>query len=617
VIENLITNYSYYCIIINFFWGDDYLLTILFHNGIIIDNLSLFFAATIILVSIPILIYTQGYLKEYKGTYSVCYNYILTLLFIVSMLFVVLSNDSMTFIVFWEVMSVSSFFLVIYEYKDQININSGIMYLIMTHISGFFLMAMFAFLYKYTGTINFNEMILYSYKITDTGLVVIFILAVIGFGAKAGFVPLHAWLPKAHPCAPSNASALMSGLMLKVALYGLMRVLYSFLDAIPLNLSLTLLAIGAITAIFSILNALVQKDIKKLLAYSSAENIGMILSAIGLSFVFKYYGLYTISLLSLVAAMFHILNHAVFKSLLFASAGSVLFATGTKNMNELGGLYSKMKFATIAAFIGTLSISAIPPLNGFASEMLILKSFILGASKVPDNWVAGILMASGAIIALTGGGALYAAIKSFGITYLGSPRSLKAENIHKIPLTMKIGLGILAAQCILLGIFSPSIINALLQYASTLYAGKNIDIPIITVNYEVTIVAAIILTMFIIIKSLLKLRRATISYGDTWGCGFIKQTNRMQYTANALSQPQTRLFAKVQGYSKRVKITSLVYINDHVHDIFEKNMYIPIVSFIDYLSGKIVRMHLGKVRVYVLYIFIALGTTLLGVYKFG
>ncbi|MBK5252003.1 MAG: hypothetical protein JJE29_05155 [Peptostreptococcaceae bacterium] len=593
------------------------MLSILFQNGIMIDNLSIFFAATIILVSIPILIYSLGYLKEYKGTYSVGYNLIMTLVFIVSMVLVVISKDSMTFIVFWEVMSVSSFFLVIYEYKNQMNINSGIMYLIMTHISGFFLMAMFAFLYKYTGSMDFNEIGQFSYKITEHGVAVIFILALIGFGAKAGFVPLHAWLPKAHPCAPSNASALMSGVMLKVALYGLIRVLYFFVDGLPLNLSLVLCVIGAVTAIFSILNALVQKDIKKLLAYSSAENIGMILATIGLSFVFKHYGLNSLSLLSLVAALFHILNHAVFKSLLFASAGSVLFATGTKNMNELGGLYGKMKFATIAAFIGTLSISAIPPLNGFASEMLILKSFILGVSKVPDSWVAGILMISGAIIALTGGGALYAAIKSFGITYLGSPRSAKAESIHKIPMTMKIGMGILAAQCVLFGVFSPLIVNSLLHSMSILYIGTDINIPIIAVNYEISIVAGILLTTFLIVKPLVKARKGTISYGDTWGCGFVNQTGRMQYTANALSQPQTRLFAKVQGYSKRVKVTSLIYIDDQVYDVFEKKAYIPIVRFTNYLAGKIVRIHLGKVRVYVLYIFIALGATLLGVYRFG
>ena len=580
------------------------MLSILFENGIMIDNLSMFFVMAIILVSIPVLIYSLGYLKEYKGTYSVGYNLIMTLVFIASMVLVVISKDSITFIVFWEVMSVSSFFLVIYEYKNQMNINSGIMYLIMTHISGFFLMAMFAFLYKYTGSMDFNAIGQFSYKITEPGVVVIFILALIGFGAKAGFVPLHAWLPKAHPCAPSNASALMSGLMLKVALYGLLRVLYFFIDELPLNLSFVLLVI-------------VQKDIKKLLAYSSAENIGMILASIGLTFVFKHYGLNSLSLLSLVAALFHILNHAVFKSLLFASAGSVLFASGTKNMNELGGVYGKMKFATIAAFIGTLSISAIPPLNGFASEMLILKSFILGASKVPDSWVAGIIMISGAIIALTGGGALYAAVKSFGITYLGSPRSVKAENIHKIPATMKIGMGMLAALCVIFGVFSPLIVNNLLNSMSTLYAGTYINILTIAVNYEISIVSGLLLTTFLIVKPLLKSRKGTVLYGDTWGCGFVNQTSRMQYTSNALSQPQTRLFAKVQGYSKRVKITSLIYIDDKVYDIFEKKAYIPIVRLINYLAEKIVRIHLGKVRVYVLYIFIALGATLLGVYRFG
>ncbi len=593
------------------------MFSILFRNGIMADNLSMFFTATILLVSIPVLIYTLGYIKEYKNVYSLKYNLMLTIVFIVSMILVVMSKDTLTFIVFWEVMSVSSFFLVIYEYKDQGNIGSGIMYLIMTHISGFFLMVMFAFLYKFTGSTDFEEIARFSHNLTENDIAVVFILAIFGFGAKAGFVPLHAWLPKAHPSAPSNASALMSGVMLKVALYGLIRVAFFFIADIPLNLSLSLVVIGTVTAIYSILNALVQKDIKKLLAYSSAENIGMILATIGLSLVFKHYGLNTISLLSLVAALFHILNHAAFKSLLFASAGSVLYATGTKNMNELGGLYGKMKFATIVAFIGTLSIAAIPPFNGFTSEMLILKNFILGASKVPDSWVAGILMISGAIIVLTSGGTLFAAVKSFGITYLGSPRSSKAESIHKIPLTMKIGMAILAAQCVLFGIFSPIIVNKLLYYMSDIYSGTNIDISVVAVNYEILIVSGILLTTIMAIGLAVKINSKNIASGDTWGCGFVNTSNRMQYTANALSQPQTRLFAKVQGYTKHVKITSRIHIDDHVCDIFEEKLYFPIVKLIDYVSGKVIRIHLGKVRVYVLYIFIALGATLLGVYRLG
>ena len=593
------------------------MLSILFNNGILFDNLSVFFAATISIVSIPIFIYTLGYIKEYKNIYSLGYNIALTAIFIVSMVLVVISKDSITFIVFWEIMSVTSFFLVIYEHKERANIDSGIMYLIMTHISGFFLMALFAFLYQITGSTDFNEITQSSNLISGNDIKTVFVLAVIGFGAKAGFVPLHAWLPKAHPSAPSNASALMSGVMLKVALYGLIRVLYLFLESVPLYLSLSLVTLGVITAVYSILNALVQKDIKKLLAYSSAENVGMILATIGLSLVFKHYGLNTISLFAFVAALLHILNHAVFKSLLFASAGSVLFATGSKNMNELGGLYHKMKFATMAAFIGTLSIAAFPPLNGFASEMIILKSFILGSAQVPDSWAAGIVTISGALIALTGGGAFYAAIKSFVITYLGSPRSVKAEKIHETPFAMKMGMGILAGLCILFGVFSPFIVKRLIYGFSGMYSAATIDFSVIEMDYEILMVSGIMLGSFIMIGAVAKLDGRKILRGDTWGCGFINQSNRMQYTANALSQPQTRLFSKAQGYSKKVKITSLIHINDCVYDTFEEKAYVPVVKAINSISSKVIRIHQGKVRIYVLYIFLALGATMLGVYNFG
>ncbi|BEP28446.1 proton-conducting transporter transmembrane domain-containing protein [Helicovermis profundi] len=592
------------------------MISILFNNGLLIDNLSLFFVFTILLISIPVFIYTFGYIKEYKDEYSRIYNVFLTTIFILSMLLVVLAKDSITFIVFWEIMSVSSFFLVIYEHKNFINIKNGIMYLIMTHISGFFLMTMFAFLYKYTGYVDFVGIAHRSNLVVGSKAIVVFVLALFGFGAKAGFMPLHAWLPKAHPSAPSNASALMSGLMLKVAIYGLIRVSFYFIGLVSLPFSLALVIIGVITAIYAILNAIVQKDIKKLLAYSSAENIGIIASVIGLSLVFKHYGMYDFALLAFVGAIFHILNHAVFKSLLFMSAGSVLFATGTKNMNELGGLYSKMKFASIAAFIGTLSISAIPPLNGFASEFLIFKNFIYGPKMINDIWVVVVLLFSGAIIALTSGGALFAAVKSYGMTYLGSSRTKKAEKIHKIPLTMNIGLGILAIECIILGVFSPFIIKKLILLMSESFSGINLNSSLFNINTELTKVSLILIavvTIILIINKILS-SKTKIVYSDTWGCGFVNQSNKMQYTSNAFSQPQTRLFAKVQGYSKNTKVSSVIHLSNNIFDICENYLYTPTLNIVNYISKKVVRIHLGKVRIYVLYIFIALTATTFTIY---
>lgn len=593
------------------------LLPILFSNGILSDKISIFFALLIITVFIPIIIYSMGYIKEYKNKYSTNYNIFLIVLFTLSMLCVVFANDSITFLIFWEIMSASSFFLVIYEYKNKENIKSGIMYFIMTHISGFFLMVMFAFLYKYTGSINFDEFQKASYGFTIAQKNTIFILALLGFGAKAGFVPLHAWLPKAHPSAPSNASALMSGVMLKVSIYGFIRVSFSFMKDIPIYLSLIVVVLGALTAIFAILNALVQKDIKKLLAYSSAENIGIILSTLGLSLVFLNFDLKELAIITFTAALFHILNHAIFKSLLFASAGSVLYATGTKNMNELGGLYNKMKFATICAFIGTASISAIAPLNGFASELLIFKSFIIGTVTIKDTWTAVILMMCIVIIALTSGAALYASVKSFGITYLGQARSEKANSIHKIPASMNTGLGFLALMCILLGVFSPFAIK-LISNVSVSILNTGVNTVQINNNYEVTMVAAIIVVITLIItiisKNLDSKNKTTIK--ETWGCGFNNMKPYMQYSGNGLSQPATTLFGNIVGYSKKVKKGSSMSLKNKAFDKLERYLYDPIVNIVNYIASNIVKIHTGKIQVYTLYIFVSLLVTVLAVYKF-
>ena len=411
------------------------------------DWLSIYFVLIIILIFIPVAIYTKGYIMEYKKHYSVKYMLFLIILFVASMIGVVLADNGIEFLVFWEIMSISSFFLVIYEYMNKENLKAGIFYFVMTHISGLFLMIMFAFLYKYTGSFDFNEIIKFSVNFSSKQKYIIFILALFGFGAKMGIVPLHAWLPKAHPTAPSNVSALMSGVMLKVALYGFIRVIFVFLTSTPLICGVIVLVIGTITAIFSILNALLQNNIKKLLAYSSAENIGLIFAALGISMIVINYNLKMLASLALTAALLHCLNHAIFKSLLFLNAGSVLYATGTKNMDELGGLHKSMKFTAICTFIGTCAISAVPPFNGFASEILILRSFIEAITTVSNIWIIILIFSCGIIVALTSGAAFYATVKSFGITFLGKPRTEKAEHVKIIPISMNIGQGITCYTC--------------------------------------------------------------------------------------------------------------------------------------------------------------------------
>jgi hydrogenase-4 component B len=580
------------------------------------DWLSIYFGFLIILIFIPVFIYSIGYIKAYKKNYSIEYLWGVMLLFVISMLGVLLSGDGITFMVFWEIMSITSFFLIIYEFKNKENLKSGIIYFIMTHISGLILMVMFAFIYKYMGSMDFKNIITSSKNIESSEKLIIFILALTGFGAKAALIPLHAWLPKAYPSAPSNITALMSGAMTKVALYGFIRVSFMFLGNMPMKFGVTVMVLGIISAIFSVLNAMFQDDIKRLLAYSSAENIGIIFGALGLAMVFGSFNLYELQAITLAAALFHILNHSVFKSLLFLCAGSVLYATSSKNMNELGGIYNKMKFATYCAFVGTAAMSAIPPLNGFASEILIFKSFIQAATSIENIEIVFLVILCGIILAMTCGAVIYTSIKSFGITYLGAARSDKAIRTQKIPMSMNIGMGILALYCILLGIFSSLAIKRILEL-SRLILGFVPSSQLLNHRNEVIIVSIILIAvtaiLFLINRSGDK--NTSVEICETWGCGFNNVKPLMQYTGSGYTQPAARFLGNITGYKKEVSIKEKVYLKQRTVDIIEKHLYSRIVKCIDYISSKIIKIHHGKIQSYVSYLFVSLIITLIMVIK--
>ncbi|EYE88672.1 NADH dehydrogenase [Fervidicella metallireducens AeB] len=576
-----------------------------FSFGIMKDFLSLFFIFIIIFISIPVLIYSGGYIGEYRKNYSVKYHWSMLILFLLSMIGVVLSSNSILFMVFWEIMSITSFFLVIYEYKNKENLKSGILYFVMTHISGLFLMFMFGFIYKYTGQTNFIK-ITQMYSNLETHKGIIFIFALLGFGAKAGLVPLHPWLPKAHPSAPSNISALMSGVMLKVAVYGFIRVVFVLLGGVSYKYGFILLFTGTLTALYTIINALLQNDIKKLLAYSSAENIGLIFSILGLSIILNSLKLYESSIMALTAGLFHCLNHGVFKSLLFTGAGSVLYATGTKNMNELGGLHRKIKFTSICVLIGTAAIAAIPPLNGFASESLIFMSFIKSVIAIKSKAFVLMIVICGTALALVAGGAIYSAVKAYGITYLGEARSKKAENIHRIPISMNVGMAILSLYSIILGVFSPFIINFISKYTAQYIFIKEYRLNFI--GYEtifISIMFIVIITLITIVSRILDRKNKTETY-ETWACGFNNFKPNMQYSGDGYSQPAARYFGFVGGYKKEVIIKDTITLKQRVHDVIERQLYNPVVDFITFISGRIVKIHYGKIQIYISYIFITL-----------
>lgn len=582
------------------------------------DSLSLFFAMLIFFTAIPICIYSLGYVKQYKGEYSIKYMFTITLFFIISMLGVALANNSIVFLVFWELMSMLSFFLVIYEYKKSTNIKSGIMYFIMTHISGLFLMLMFAFLYKYTASFNFAEISQKVSLLTADQQRSIFFLALLGFGAKAGLLPFHAWIPRAYPSAPSNVSALMSSLMAKMSIYGFIRVSFSFIGDFYSNLGLIVMVVGIITAVYSILNALMQKDIKRLLSYSSAEHIGIIFAAIGLSIIFKSEGQHILALISLSAALFHSLNHTVFKSILFMSVGSVIYSTGTQNMDELGGLQRKMKFATYCTFIGTIAVASLPPLNGFASEVLIFKSFISALSSLTSTELIFIIIGAGILLALTSAGAMYAAVKSFGITYLGEPRTSKAINTKKIPFSINTALAITSVYALLLGLFAPFVVNKIANTASTSILKTTLDTPFVVLSNELTIVIfaffTIVLLTFFLTRTSNKQR--TKSVDRTWACGFNNVTAELQYRGDGFSHPLTRVLGTYVGYKKEVDIEDTVHVEQKTMDIIDAYLYKGILGIVYFLSKIIDKINYGRMQLNILYIFISLIITLILVINF-
>lgn len=581
------------------------------------DWLSIYFVLIVILIFIPVAIYTKGYIIEYKKHYSIKYMLLLIILFVASMIGVILAENGMVFLVFWEIMSSSSFFLVIYEYLHKENLKSGIFYFIMTHISGLFLMVMFAFLFKYTGSFDFKEIARLSMNFSPEQKYIVFVLALFGFGAKMGIVPLHAWLPKAHPAAPSNVSALMSGVMLKVAIYGFIRISFVFLINTPLYCGVIVLIIGTITAIFSILNGLLQNNIKKLLAYSSAENIGLIFAALGLSMILINYNLKLLAALALTAALLHSLNHAIFKSLLFLNAGSVLYATGTKNMDELGGLNKKMQFTSICTFIGTCAISAVPPFNGFASEVLILRSFIESITMVHNVWIIILIFSCGILVALTSGAAFYATVKSFGITFLGKPRTEKAQYVKPIPLSMNIGQGILALLTIVTGVFSPFIIKKLSYYTNNLLnTSENPPSFINETEIIVFTLMLIIITLIIYMLNKLNSRNKNTEINDTWACGYHSDQPYIQYSGSGFSEPAAKVFGPLTNYRKKVSYKETIYISEKTSDIIEDHLYKPILKVVDFLTTKILSIHYGKIQLYLSYIFISLILALILVLKF-
>ncbi len=516
-----------------------------------LDALCLFFVMIISTLSFAVSIYSLNYIFDEDYHHKRLFSFIYTS-FIASLIFVVSSANAFSFVIFWELMSTLSFFLVIYDYKKDENRSGGFIYIFMTHLGTAFIVSAFVLMYLKTGSFEFSHWCHVSLDPTTKFLVFLFVL--IGFGTKAGMFPLHVWLPHAHPVAPSNVSALMSGVMIKTAIYMFVRFYLYFFDSIPWWYGFIVLILGSLSALFGVMYALAQHDLKKLLAYHSIENIGIILLGLGSSMLFYSYNYKILAAFALLAALFHTYNHAIFKGLLFMGAGSILLRTHTKDMEQYGGLIKLMPWTSLFFIIGSISISALPPFNGFVSEWLTYQSLLL-SNKIDLNIIHVFVPLFASMLALTGAFAAACFVKVIGVSFLGKSKSKSAAKSKEVGKYMLYSMGFLALMCAIFGLFPNIVIyfvspitHLLFNIPIQEYASSHVFI-VSTPNYSFGHISPIGLllasfflgaTVYLFIKKFANTKTRMCS---TWGCGQKNITPRSQYSASGFSQPIRKVFA--------------------------------------------------------------------------
>ncbi|HEV2192198.1 MAG TPA: hydrogenase 4 subunit B [Nitrosopumilaceae archaeon] len=605
-----------------------------FNLEIFVDGVSAFFLLIIGIVSFAVSLYSIGYSKEYQIEKRTSALGFLFNTFILSMVLVVTSNNAFFFLLFWELMSLTSFFLVIYDHTKEENLKSGMTYLVMTHFGTAFIFASFLLGYIQTGSFSFDSFRNSSASFPLLIKNLVFVFAFIGFGTKAGMIPLHIWLPKAHPSAPSNVSALMSAVMIKIGIYGMIRTIFDF-SGFGMSpdfawWGMLLVAAGSASSLIGVLYAVVEHDIKRALAFHSIENIGIILIGLGLSVVFASFHLTTLSVLALVASMYHTINHAVFKGLLFMGAGAVVSATKTKNVEDLGGLIKQMPWTALLFLIGAISIAGLPPFNGFISEWLTLQS-LLSSYQIPSTILQITIAFASLPFALTIGIAAATFVKLFGMTFLSKARSKHAINIKEVPRSMIFGMSILAAICVLLGVIpflGISLISTAFHLSSqpsspfdamSVQNNSGMNFASLSMPVVLIIISSVAIAIFGFIRVLSGHTRKT-TYG-TWDCGFGSLDSRMEYTATSLSQPIRAVFkAFFKPHNKTEKesfgeknpyMLKTIKIETMTKNIFEDMLYLPIISSFVFFFDKIRRLQTGKINAYLLYMMITIVLLLL------
>lgn len=582
-----------------------------------LDPLAALFLVPILLLGALSALYGVGYLRGNSETTKVGVSWFYYNLLLAAMAVVVMAHNALLFLIAWETMALTSLMLVLFDNRRTHVRRAGWIYMTATHLGAAFLLVLFALLGEKAGSFDFGAFTNAGAALPSTLASVGFVFALIGFGSKAGFMPIHIWLPEAHPAAPSYASALMSGAMIKTGIYGLLRVL-SFFGNPPVWWGWCLLTVGIVSGVLGVLFAVAQQDIKRLLAYSSVENIGIITIGIGLGYIGLAYGNPAAACLGFAGALLHVLNHAFFKGLLFLGAGSVLHATGTADMDHLGGLLKRMPITGVTFLIGSAAICGLPPLNGFISEFLIYLGAFKGVTSTPGALAVASACALAAL-ALIGGLAAVCFTKVFGIVFLGEARSDHGRHAHEAHVGMLAPMTALAAGCILIGALAPWVITygifpavRVLMYGVPESVQQHLAASVASLSWVIVmsvLLALLIITLTVLRASLLSRRRVRESV--TWDCGYAQPESRMQYTGSSYAQPVTAFFEPVlkpqRTYVKPAGILAgPASFATETKDLFLNKFYAPFLERTTVVLEWFRQAQHGRLHLYVLYIALTL-----------
>lgn len=580
-----------------------------FRFSLTIDRLSGFFLLLICSVAVPVTVFAAPYFDRHYSERQCRWMWLFFSWFLLSMIVVVTASTGFAFLAGWELMTLASAALILIEGDTSERRHNVFIYLLMMHAGAAAVAASFFIFLPYSHSLDFSAIRAGSSAIPGAVRVAVLLAAFVGFGAKAGLIPLHLWLPRAHPIAPSPVSALMSGIMLKTAVYGFVRFAFDFLGGGPSWFGYAVLLAGAVSGLLGVLYAIAEHDLKRLLAYHSVENIGIIYLGLGTSLLLLAYHAPLWATLALTAALLHTFNHALFKSLLFLGAGAISNATETVDLEELGGLQRRMPVTGTTFLVACCSIVGLPLFNGFISEWLTFRSFLAGAA-LTDTKAQVVLPLMVGVLALISGLAAACFVKVFGVAFLGRPRSAEAEHAVEVPIPMYSAMILLAAACLLIGILPGLLLRPLAALVQGLIPGAGVPVETLSITRIIPWIAAIVLGTGVVVALLKRRERVT----RTWACGLPGLSSRMQYTSTVFSKPIRFVFAWVYRPDRKVERipvdqpyfpVSISYRSVRTTS-YERALYRPFVESVVSLARRLRRLQTGNIQVYLLYIFLAL-----------